>query len=211
LGKKGSKKDRPIPCDYLAGEKSDRADILFNAVRPHIGSLRKGSGGPGPLSPLSILDVTCGMSPLSAHILNGFPGARYTGFDMNEKAVEMCRSRHPGQVWVCSLSNRFVIEGRYDLVIHIGVSSPRYDVLEIHQRLVGSRMKNPFGRPGLVLIEWGDNREGTCDTKKSYDDIGGVYRGAGYTAVDGGEFDIGDAPYPVRRYEILRYQYQKLK
>ena len=34
MGKGGRKKERAIPCDYLAGEKSERAKILFDAVRP---------------------------------------------------------------------------------------------------------------------------------------------------------------------------------
>ena len=205
MRKGGRKKDRPIPCDYLAGEKSERAKILFDALRPHIRSLCEGvqdeSGGLDGPAPSSILDVTCGTSPLSAYILNEFPGVLYTGFDMNEKAVEKCRSRLPGHTWICSLSNRFVIEMHYDIVIHIGVSSPRYDVSEIHSRLV----ENPLGRPALVLIEWGDNRDGTCDTRETYDKIREIYMGEGYGVLDGGEFDIGDAPYPVRRYEILRY------
>jgi len=200
---KGRKKDRPIPCDYLAGEKSDRAKILFDAVRTHIRSLCEGvsdeTGGLGASSPLSILDVTCGTSPMSGPILDEFPGARYTGVDMNERAIEKCRSRFPDHIWVCSLSNRFVVERRYDLVIHIGVSSPRYDVSEIHSRLV----ENPFGGPGLVLIEWGDNREGTCDTRQTYEDIRGAYLESGYVVVDGGGFDMGDVPYPIRRYEVL--------
>ncbi|MBN1572732.1 MAG: class I SAM-dependent methyltransferase [Deltaproteobacteria bacterium] len=204
MGKGGKKKDRPIPCDYLAGEKSERAKILFDAVRPHIRSLCEGvsdeTGGQNGSAPLSILDVTCGTSPLSAHILGEFSDAQYTGFDMNERAIDKCKSRFPDRIWTCSISNRFVIDRRYDLVIHIGVSSPRYDVFEIHSRLVESR----YGRPGLILIEWGDNREGTCDTRETYDKIREIYMGAGFIVVDGGVFDIGDVPYPVRRYEVLK-------
>lgn len=198
MGKKGKKKRREIPCNYLAGEKSERAELLFAALRPHISSLMgealKGDRG------LSILDVTCGTSPLSDYIIEHFPDVRYAGFDMNEKAVELCRSKFPTHTWTSSLSSRFTIDRSYDLIIHIGVSSPRYDVLEIHRRLI----ENKSGIPSLVLIEWGDNREGTSDTRETYGEIKSVYIENGLDIVDGGELDIGEVPYPVRRYEILK-------
>lgn len=217
MGKKENKRGKDIPCNYLAGEKSKRAEILFAAVKPHLSSLHGGllnrDGGPGvegtgPLHPnygreishpLLILDVTCGTSPLSDRIINHFSNVRYTGFDMNERAIELCRSRFPDHIWIGSLSNRFVIERHYDFVIHIGVSSPRYDVAEIHRRLI----ENSSGKLGLILIEWGDNREGTSDTRETFDAIRGIYIENGFYKVGGGEFDLGDIPYPVRRYEIL--------
>jgi hypothetical protein len=204
LGKKGKKKVREIPCNYLSGEKSERGELLFTALMPHISSLNSSmlerDGGRETSTPPSILDVTCGTSPLSDYIINHFTDVRYTGFDMNEKAIELCRSKFPDHVWTSSLSSRFVIDSRYDLVIHIGVSSPRYDVAEIHRRLI----ENPSGRPALILIEWGDNREGTSDTRETYDTIRVIYIENGYDIVDEGEFDLGDIPYPVRRYEILK-------
>jgi hypothetical protein len=209
LGKKKKRKDREIPCNYLAGEKSVRAVTLFNAVKPHIISLcerRTNQNSNFVVAKFALLDITCGTSPLSSHILDTFPNVSITGFDMNEKAILKCKSKFPNHSWTNSLSNTFVVDKCYDFVIHIGVSSPRYNVAEIHNRL----MENRSGRPKLILLEWGNNRDGTCDTKQTFDMIKESYLKSGFSLIDRGEFELDisdnlvDIPYPTRRYEILK-------
>lgn len=209
MGKKKKRKNREIPCNYLAGEKSVRAVTLFNAVKPHLISLCEQSANRDSnsvVAKFTLLDITCGTSPLSSHILEAFSGVSITGFDMNEKAIMKCKSEFPNHSWTNSLSNTFVVDKCYDFVIHIGVSSPRYNVAEIHNRL----MENRRGKPKLILLEWGDNRDGTCDTKQTFYTIKESYTKSGFTIIDGGEFELDssdnlvDIPYPIRQYEILK-------
>ena len=206
MGKKEKRKNREIPCNYLASEKSERATTLFNAVKPHLISLcEQGANRDSDfaVAKFTMLDITCGTSPLSSHITNAFPDVSITGFDMNEKAILKCKSKFPNHSWTNSLSNQFIVDRCYDFVIHIGVSSLRYNVAEIHDRL----MENRSGRPKLILLEWGDNREGTCDTKQTFDTIKESYTKSGFSIIDGGEFELKNPtniPYPTRRYEIFK-------
>ena len=51
-----------IPCDYLVrGQAAERADVLFQAIRPH---LKDG---------MTYLDIGCGTAPLARFIDEAFP------------------------------------------------------------------------------------------------------------------------------------------
>jgi len=185
--KKKINKDHPIPCDYLAPERSRRPEILYEALRPHL--------APGE----SYLDVTCGYAVLADFVIPNHEPAAYTGFDMNEKVIDYCRARHPSGTWGVSLSRNFSIETRYDVVFHIGVSSIRYNVHEIHRRIC----ERPEGLPRLVLVEHGATETGDDDTGLTYAAIGEIYAGHGFDTADEGEFHTEDIPYPIRRWMIL--------
>ncbi|MBN1882474.1 MAG: class I SAM-dependent methyltransferase [Deltaproteobacteria bacterium] len=186
MGKK-RKKDHPIPCDYLAPEKSRRPEILYRAVRPHLASGE------------SYLDATCGYAVLADYIIPAHEPASYTGFDMNEKVIDYCRARHPKATWTVSMARYFPIETRFDVVFHIGVSSIRYNVHEIHQRIT----ERPEGFPRLVLVEHGATETGDDDTGLTYAAIRDIYTDHGLTRADEGEFYAENIPYPIRRWTIL--------
>lgn len=181
------KKDHPIPCDYLAPEKSCRAETLYQAVRPYL------------LPNESYLDVTCGYAVLADHIFPAHDPVSYTGFDMNEMVIDYCRARHPSGTWGVSLSRNFPIETGYDVVFHIGVSSIRYNVHEIHRRIT----ERPEGPPRLVLVEHGATETGDDDTGLSFAAVTDIYREAGLVSADEGEFIADGIPYPIRRWAIL--------
>lgn len=43
----------------------------------------------------TMLDVGCGFADLYAYLKGKYPGIKYTGIDINTKALEIARSRHP--------------------------------------------------------------------------------------------------------------------
>lgn len=181
------KKGHPIPCDYLAPEKSRRAEILYRAVRPYL------------LPGEAYLDVTCGYAVLADYIIPDHEPLSYTGFDMNEMVIDYCRARHPRGTWGVSLSRNFTISSRFDVILHIGVSSIRYNVHEIHRRIC----ERPEGPPRLVLVEHGATETGDDDTGLTFAAIGEIYREAGLASADEGEFIADGIPYPIRRWAIL--------
>ena len=193
MGKRYNK-DHPIPRDYLAPEKSDRPKVLYRAVRPYL--------APGE----SYLDVTCGYAVLADHVIPSHDPLSYTGFDMNEKVIDYCRARHPKGTWSVSLSRNFPIETGYDVVFHIGVSSIRYNVHEIHKRIAD----RPEGPPRLVLVEHGATEAGDDDTGLTYAAIREIYTGYGLNPADEGDFLAEGIPYPIRRWTILIRQKSRI-
>jgi SAM-dependent methyltransferase len=194
MGKK-RKKDHPIPCDYLAPEKSDRPQILYRILHPHL------------VVGESYLDVTCGYAVLADHIIPAEKPSSYTGFDMNERVIDYCRERHPGATWLVSLSSEFGVESRYDVILHIGVSSIRYNVHEIHRRIT----KRPEGLPRLVFLEFGttdtgDDHADDDHTGFTFTAINEIYAEHGFVSMDQGRFHAGDILYPVRCWTILTQQ-----
>jgi len=183
-------KDHPIPCDYLAPEKSERSEILYRAVRPYL------------LPGEAYLDVTCGYAVLADRIIPAHDPHSYTGFDMNEKVIDYCRARHPSGTWGVSLSRNFPIEIRYDVVLHIGVSSIRYNVHEIHRRIT----ERPDGPPRLLLVEHGATQTADDDTGLTFAAVIEIYREAGLAPGGEGEFYADAIPYPIRRWAILTRQ-----
>ena len=184
---KRRKTNHPIPCDYLAPEKSLRQQILYGALRPYL--------APGE----SYLDATCGYAVLADHIIPAHEPFSYTGFDMNEKVIDYCRARHPKGTWSVSLATYFPIESHFDVILHVGVSSLRYNVHQIHRRICD----RPGEMPRLVFLEHGAAETGDDGTGLTYAAIGEIYTDHGFIRADEGGFHADGIPYPIRRWTIL--------
>jgi trans-aconitate methyltransferase len=180
-------KPTKIPCDYLARDRSRRAEILFSAIRPYLRPA------------MSYLDIGCGTAPLVRFLDESFPPARYVGIDLNAEAILACRAEHPHHTWHRVRSEDFTIETRYDVLIHTGVNSRRFNDAEIHRRL----LSGPHGPPGLVLIESGDYLDGPSDTHEIYEELMGLYHEKGYRLDREDVEVITDFPVPVRRYAVF--------
>jgi len=179
-------KPTKIPCDYLIRDNSPRAAILFETMRPH---LRAG---------MTYLDIGCGTAPLTRFIDDCFPPARYTGIDLNSMAIDTCRGEYPHHTWVCTRSDAFAVE-TYDVIIHTGINSRRFNDAEIHSRILGT----PAGRPSVVLLESGDYADGPSDTREIYEEIRRLYRGRGFGIDREDVLVISHFPVPVRLYTVL--------
>lgn len=118
---------------------------------------------------------------------------------MNGRAVQSCRVEYPGQNWHRCLSSDFVIDARYDFVIHIGVSSIRYNSFEIHERL----LSDPGMKPHYFLLESGDYKDSRSDTRETFEKISGFYHKKRYSEVDEGVFELPGLPVPMRRFVIF--------
>jgi SAM-dependent methyltransferase len=176
-----------IPCDYLARDNSRRADVLFSAVRPHL------RGG------MAYLDIGCGTAPLARLIDESFPPAAYTGIDLSGEAIAACRAEYPHHTWVCTRSDGFAIEARYDAVIHTGINARRFNDAEIHERV----LRALAGAPSVVLLESGDYRDGPSDTREIYEEVRELYRGRGFGLDREDILVISHFPVPVRRFAVF--------
>jgi hypothetical protein len=148
---------------------------------------------------MSYLDIGCGTAPLTKYIDESFPPSIFVGLDLSAEAIRSCAAEYPHHTWLCIKSDAFVVERRYDVVLHTGINAIRYNDWEIHGRI----LCHPEGRPSCVLIESGDYRDGPSDTHETYEKISGIYRGAGFLLVREDVFDIGHFPVPIRTYGVL--------
>jgi hypothetical protein len=180
-------KPTKIPCEYLARGRSKRAALLFSAIRPLL--------APG----MTYLDIGCGTAPLTGFIDASFPPARYVGIDLNSEAIRACGVEYPHHTWFCMKSEAFAVEAHYDVIIHTGVNSRRFNDAEIHSRI----LDGPFPGPSVVLMEGGDYRDGPSDTREIYEEIGALYCAHGFIPDQEGGLIVDDFPVPVRRYTVF--------
>jgi SAM-dependent methyltransferase len=176
-----------IPCDYLVRDGSRRAEILFNAIGPHL------------TASMAYLDIGCGTAPLTHFIDGSFSPARYVGIDLNGEAIDACTAEYPHHTWICVKSEAFAIDARYDVIIHTGINSRRFNDAEIHGRI----LEAPFGAPSVVLLESGDYHEGPSDTREMYEEIREIYRGREFRERREEVVVISHFPVPVRRYTVF--------
>jgi SAM-dependent methyltransferase len=176
-----------IPCDYLVRDGSRRAEVLFAAIKPHLAAS------------MEYLDIGCGTAPLTRFIDDSFPPARYVGIDLNGEAIDACTAEYPHHTWICVRSEAFPIESRYDVIVHTGINSRRFNDAEIHGRILDA----PFSAPSVVLLESGDYHDGPSDTREIYEEIKDIYPGRGFRETREGVLTIPHFPVPVRRYTVF--------
>lgn len=73
-----------------------------------------------PDARLNVLDLGCGPGPLAARILEAYPAARLTAFDLTEEMVEACRRTLAGSSGVTYVAGDFRTDplgGDYDLIV----------------------------------------------------------------------------------------------
>jgi SAM-dependent methyltransferase len=180
-------KPAKIPCHYLAREGSRRAAVLFSAIRPHL----KAS--------MAYLDIGCGTAPITLFIDELLTPAHYIGIDLNSEAISACKTEYPHHMWLCAKSDTFVIEMQYDVIIHTGINSRRFNDAEIHGRILDASVSGP----SVVLLESGDYRDGPSDTREVYDEIKGLYCGRGFRLEREEVLVISHFPVPVRRHAVF--------
>jgi SAM-dependent methyltransferase len=180
-------KPTKIPCDYLAREHSQRATVLFTAIRPYL--------VPG----MTYLDIGCGTAPLTRFIDESFPPARYVGIDLNAEAIRACSLEYPHHTWLCVKCEDFPLDARYDVIVHTGVNARRFNDAQIHGRI----LDGPLPGPSVVLIESGDYQNGPSDTREIYDEIRELYRGHGFISSHEQVLVIDHFPVPIRRHTVF--------
>jgi hypothetical protein len=180
-------KPAKIPCDYLARELSQRAAVLFSAIRPHL-SVR-----------MTYLDICCGTAPLTRFIDESLPPVRYVGIDLNSAAIDACTAEYPHHTWVCTRSDAFAIETPYDVIIHTGINARRFNDAEIHARILCA----PVSGPSVVLLESGDYSDGPSDTREIYEELVELYKSWRFRLDRQEVLVISDFPVPVRRYAVF--------
>lgn len=86
--------------------------------------------GPGPHG-VSLLDIGCGAGHLLEHIRRRGHGVAYTGLDISPAFIDLCRSKFPGQPFVCAdLLRDGGLEASFDYVVMNGVFTERVGMTE---------------------------------------------------------------------------------
>lgn len=71
-------------------------------------------------TPCSLLDFGCGLSGLYSYIINNKLDIDYTGLDISQKFIDMCKSKFPSVPYLCCDILDTEI-GKYDYIIANGV------------------------------------------------------------------------------------------
>jgi len=122
-------------------DKSNRSDLLFDAIRPF---LRAGD---------SILDVGCGFAAYPKmqgttlpRLIHDALDAIYVGIDHRADIIDQCKLAYPWAEWVAGDAGTFVPKNKYSAVFHLGFDRKDLsDAWRVHARL----------SPRVVLLEAG--------------------------------------------------------
>lgn len=102
-------------------------------------------------APLSVLDLGCGPGPLAARILEAYPAARLTAFDLTEEMLEACRRTLAGRAGVSYALGDFRVDplgGGYDVI----AASLSLHHLRLEERSDFYARALESLRPGGVLV-----------------------------------------------------------
>lgn len=101
-----------------AEDASKRYDVMLGVVRPGV-------------KQATLLDFGCGAGHLYEHLdRRGISNIRYSGLDLSERFVELCRSKHSGVDYHCRDVLEQGIEGlpRFDYVVANGVFTEKREL-----------------------------------------------------------------------------------
>ena len=102
----------------------------------------------------SLLDVGCGTGLLRAYLnAHGLSGVRYTGIDIVEPMVELCRRKFPADRFV-HVTNAGAIGGRFDAILVSGTFNriPDAFTYEQHRAFVFDTLESLFARADRYLV-----------------------------------------------------------
>ena len=178
-------------------DNSNRTDILYSLIKPHI---KDG---------MSFLDIGCGFSHLpkmqgtclSLRIHADFPETHYLGIDRREDVIEQCKNEQPFYSWACGEVTSFNFAGGFDFIIHLGFDRARYsDAWRIHLKFL-----EELRGPQVVLLEAGCRPlETHSEHLETYYTVSSFYHSAGYEILEEGDYTwTAPVTQPQRFYRIF--------
>lgn len=142
---------------YLGEERHEKPKEVFKLIASKIEE--RGISGN-----FKLLDVGCSTGEFIYFLKHKFKEAGFTGIDVSEKMIDKAKEKIPGGVFLCKdiLTNPFISEEKYDVVVCIGVLQI-FDDLETPIKSLLSCLKE-----NGVLYVLGPFNENPVDTLVRY-------------------------------------------